>query len=315
MSEPDGVDVAFRERIESVFGDDGRAWLRALPELLETFAKQWQLTLGEPFMPLNYNYVVAAKRADGSDAVLKMGVPRDDLRFELEALRHYAGGASIELLEADAAGGAMLLERASPGAPILSLDDDQLATRIAARLMRKLWSAPAAGHALPSVADWGEAFAQLRERHGGRSGPIPAELFAYAEGLYFELDESRKHEVVLHGDLHHWNIVSAEREPWLAIDPHGLVGDPGFEVGSWMRNPVGDRGYPDEGRFLMRQRDVRGVLKRRLEIFSEELGIDRNRLRDWSIAFAVLSACWSDESGDTRGRDQAVFVAEALRTM
>jgi streptomycin 6-kinase len=329
MNEPPGIDAAFRNRIIRAFHEDGAAWLDALPDLLNDCAARWNLTLGQPFTPLSYNYVIAATRADGTDAVLKLGVPRPDLRFEIDALRHYDGDAAIRVFDADPASGVSLLERAIPGDPIVLLDDDEEATRIAAGIMRRLWRAPAAGHSLPTVAswgsayaelrarvaDWGSAYAGLRARNAGGSGQIPAPLFDYAESLYFSLDASRERDVVLHGDLHHWNIVRAQREPWLAIDPHGLVGDPGFEVGSWMRNPVGDEDHPDAARLLVRRPDLSAVLARRLDIFSDELALPRERLRDWALAFAILSACWSDESNDAPGRDQAVLIAQHLRNL
>ncbi len=197
MNAPDGVDDAFRQRMSGVFGDDGEAWLAELPQLIDEYARRSRLTLGEPFVPLGYNYVVRATRVDGTPVVLRAGVPRDDLRFEMEALRHFAGRASVRLLDADAVAGVSLLERAVPGTPILLLDDDAEGTRIAARLMRKLWRAPGPGHALPTVREWGSAFAELRSRHGGGSGPLPPALFDHAESLYFALDASREREVVL----------------------------------------------------------------------------------------------------------------------
>ena len=91
---------------------------------------------------------------------------------------------------------------------------------------------------------------------------------------------------MLHGDLHHFNILSAERELWLAIDPKGVVGEPAYEVGAYMRNP-----WPQ----LLSQPGVSTIMSRRLDVFSEELGIERQRLRGWAFAQAVLSAWWSYE--------------------
>lgn len=315
MSTMRGADPTFRERLISVFGDAGAAWLEALPSLVKKYTRRWHLTLGDPFLPLSYNYVIAATCADGTDAVLKLGVPRDELRFEPDALRHFDGRGSVRLLDADVPAGVLLIERAPPGIPIITMEDDLEATRITAGLMRRLWRSPEAGHTFQTVADWGRAFGELRARHAGGTGSIPPSLFAYAEELYFALDASRKGQAVLHGDLHHWNILSAKREPWLAIDPHGVVGDPAFEVGSWMRNPVADAGDRQLPRLLIRRRDFPDVLSARLNIFADVLGLDRYRLRDSALAFAVLSACWSDESGHSETRAQAVMVAEQLRAL
>jgi len=92
--------------------------------------------------------------------------------------------------------------------------------------------------------------------------------------------------VLLHGDLHHDNILAAERQPWLAIDPKGLVGEPEYEVGALLRNPMpGLLAIPHPER----------VLARRLDILAESLGFDRDRLRAWGLAQAVLAAWWSIE--------------------
>ena len=100
--------------------------------------------------------------------------------------------------------------------------------------------------------------------------------------LYDELIASSSAPVLLHADLHHWNILAAEREPWLALDPKGVVGEPAYEVGALLRNPI-----PDIATFLMR-RDP----GRRIDQLAELLGFDRQRLIGWGIAQVVLSATW-----------------------
>ncbi len=304
------LDAAFRQRMLDVFGDDGREWMDRLPSYLDEYEEEWEIEIHAPYA-LSYNYVAPATRADGTFAVFKAGVPRPDISHEIAALRHWDGDGAIRVLESDAPVGVFLLEQVAPGTSIIEIDDDE-ATRIAAGLMRRLWRPPAADHQFPTLADWGEAFALLRARHGGTSGPLPQALFDRGESLYFELTASQGTPVLLHGDLHHWNILQAEREPWLVIDPHGVVGEPAFEVGAWMRNPVPNRGEQYEERSILLQADVRAILARRIEIFAEELGLERSRLRDWSIAFATLSASWSDESGHVDGWEQAMAVAEIL---
>ncbi len=108
--------------------------------------------------------------------------------------------------------------------------------------------------------------------------------------------------VLLHGDLHHDNILAAEREPWLAIDPKGIVGEPAYEVGALLRNPLpGLLARPEPGR----------VLARRIEQLAAELGFDRARIRGWALAQAVLSAWWSyEDHGD--GWRETIACAELL---
>jgi streptomycin 6-kinase len=123
-----------------------------------------------------------------------------------------------------------------------------------------------------------------------------------AETLFDELTRSASEPVLLHGDLHHFNILAAAREPWLAIDPQGVVGERAYEVGALLRNPMPQ---------LLTWPRLRRVQTRRVEQLADELDFDRQRLRGWAFAQAVLSAWWSFE--DT-GKDweQGIAVAESL---
>jgi streptomycin 6-kinase len=170
--------------------------------------------------------------------------------------------------------------------------------------MLKLWRPVPAGAPIRPVGEWFAAFDRHRARYGG-AGPLPERLFEYAVKLAPELLNSAPSTVLLHGDFHHYNILSATREAWLAIDPKGMSGDPGYDVGVFMYNP--GAGQDGAGRSP-------AMLRRRLDILAEELDYDRNRLRDWGIVAAVLSACWSAEESSEGWRDASVSVAEMLMT-
>jgi streptomycin 6-kinase len=285
-----------------VHGDDGRDWVRALPALVNELARQWELTVGRPFA-LSYNYVVPVVRADGSDAVLKVGVTGDDAMVaESAALGLYAGDGACRLLAVDEARTAMLLERVRPGRMLARLaeTDDEAATREGAAVMRRLWRpVPPGARAFDPIAGWFEGYGRHRAAHGG-SAPFPSDLFVRAESVATDLLASAPTETVLHGDLHHYNVLSATRAPWLAIDPKGMRGDPGYEVGPFLLNPdlAGAEARPD-------------VLARRLDVLAEELAYDRRRLRDWGLAHAVLSAIWSVED-EGYGWEGAIAAAAAL---
>ncbi|MBI5946736.1 MAG: phosphotransferase [Chloroflexi bacterium] len=292
----------FFARIVEVFGAEGAAWIDALPSLLAEAAERWGLQVGEPFEPLSYNYVAPAVRRGGETAVLKAGVPGAELRSEIAALRHYDGRGAVRLLESDADRGLLLLERVTPGTPLVALDDDEDATRIAAGVMRRLWRPPPAGHEFPAVGDWLRGFERHRARCERGSGPFPATLFARGEALAGELLETSGAPVVLHGDFHHWNILRGEREPWLAIDPKGVVGEPAYEAGALLRNPTPD---------YLRWPGIERVMARRVEILAETLGFERERIAGWGFAQAVLSACWSHEDHGA-GWEPAIACAEIL---
>jgi len=288
------------------FGEAGGRWLDELPVLLAEFAARWDLTVGPPFAPLSYNYVAPATCADGSPAVLKVGVPRYELLTEIEALRLYGGQGIVRLLDADPERGALLLERLEPGVMLTTVAerDDEEATRIAAGVMRRLWRpAPPAPHPFPSVADWAAGLGKLRARFAGASGPFPAALVDEAETLFDDLLGSMDAPVLLHGDLHHFNILAAERAPWLAIDPKGILGEPAYETSALLGNPdvPAILALPQPGRFLAR----------RIDVLADELGLDRARIRGWGVAQAVLSAWWTIEDNGT-GWEPTIALAEHL---
>lgn len=285
-------------------GEAGVEWLSSLPSLVADCARRWSLTVSPPFEPLSYNYVAPAVRADGADVVLKVGVPNPELLTEIEALRLYDGRGSVQLLDADRERGILLLERLKPGAPLSSLVDegrDEQATSIAARVMQQLWRPAPPEHPFPSLTRWTAGLKRLRDHFDGGSGPFPPTLVDVAETLCAELIGSTTEQVLLHGDLHHYNILTAERQPWLALDPKGVVGDPAFEIGPLLYNPANLLTMPQPGR----------ILARRVDQLAEELGLDRARLLGWGLAESVLSAWWSFEDHG-HGWEKAIACAELL---
>ncbi len=203
----------FTHTIEGVFKERGTLWLLNLPALLADCAKHWTLTILPPFPNLSFNYVAPVMCSDGSKAVLKVGVPHKELWSEMEALRVFGGRGSVRLLETDGDRGAMLLERLKPGTPLTTLADevhDAQATSIAADVMRKLWHPVPPQHNFPSVADWAQGMKRMRTHFDGGVGPFPVALVEEAETLFLELLASSASPVLLHGDLHHDNILETE---------------------------------------------------------------------------------------------------------
>ena len=272
----------FVRTIHEVHGDRGVIWLNQLPTLIGQCEARWSIRALSPF-DLSYNYVVPAVRADGTEVVLKLGVPTAELLTEIEALRLYAGRSIAHLLDADAGQGILLLERMKPGTMLVDVEDDAQATTIAANVMRQLWQPAPTNHAFPTIAKWANGLERLRQEFDGGSGPFPIYLVEQAETLFAELIASMAEPVLLHGDLHHYNILTAEREPWLAIDPKGIVGEPAYEVGALLRNPTHEIAINPQ------------ILTRRIDQLAAELSLDRARIIGWGLAQAVLSGWWSYE--------------------
>jgi streptomycin 6-kinase len=276
----------FARTIVELYGEAGRAWLARLPSLITEYAQQWSLTVLSPFEPLSYNYVAPAVRADGTDVVVKVGYLNPALCTEIEALRCYDGHGMVQLLEVNQEHGVLLLERLKPGTPLSKERDDRRATSIAVDVMQQLWRPAPDTQAFPSVAQWAQGLHRLRDRFEGGTGPFPAPLVDAAERLFPELLTSMGEPVLLHGDLHQGNILAAERQPWLALDPKGVLGEPTYEVGALLRNP-----RPG----LLAEPQPRQVLAQRVDQFADELGCDRARIVGWGLAQAVLSAWWGFE--------------------
>jgi streptomycin 6-kinase len=282
------IPAPFAQRMVEIYGEAGQEWLDRLPSLISDLARRWSIRILPPFEPLSYNYVAPAVRADGTEVVLKVGVINRELLTEIEALHLYDGRSSVQLLETDPSQGAFLLERLVPGTQLATLvaTDDEQATSIAAHIMRRLWRPLPAEHPFPSVARWTAGIKRLREHFGGGTGPFPKQLVEMAESLFAQLIPSMDDPVLLHADLHHFNILAAEREPWLALDPKGVAGEPAYEAGALLRNP-----WPA----IVSMPYVDRILARRADQLAAELGFDRERILGWATAQAVLAGWWSYE--------------------
>ena len=276
-----------RSNIVGVFGAEGAKWLDALPELLAHLAHHWRIQIHRPFPRLSYNYVAPATTEKGARVVLKTGVPGRDHSREVRALRKYAGRASVRVLRASFRLGAILLECVEPGTMLTDIEDDEKATRIAADCIRQLYTPLTGDHRIPDVKSWAIGLTRLRRRFGGGTGPLPAAHVERAEQLFSELFTSTTEKVLLHGDLQHYNILRAG-DTWKVIDPKGMSGDPAYECGAWLRNPDN----------LLTRSDLPEIMNRRIAIFSEVLGYDSVRIRNWAYAQAILSAWWCIEDND-----------------
>ncbi len=297
------VPPSFAERMRRVYGvavaDD---WLARLPEIVARVTRDWNLTVGRPVANLSFTWVAPAERQDGARAILKVGFPDAEAWPGVEMLRLCDGRGTVRLLEADRDLGATLLERLEPGETLRSVEEDDEAMAIAADVMRRMWRPEPAEHGFRTVADWARGLTRLRGRFDGGTGPLPRRLVEQAESLFAELLPSMATPVVLHGDLHHENILSATREPWLAIDPKGIVGEPAYEPGALLRNPIPE---------IATRPNLPRQLSRRVDLLAERLDLDGQRIRAWGIAQAVLSAWW-DIDDDTGGWEIPIACAEAL---
>ena len=236
--------------------------LEPLARVADEIAAEWDLELGAPFALSNYSYVAPA----GEDAVLKV-TPADDDEADEEpdALALWGGDGAVRLLRHDRARRALLLERARPGTDISELPESE-ATAIAVGVARRLWRP--AGEPFRWIGDHVPRWLDRAER----SEQEGRDLIPLARELYASLDVGR--DVLVHGDFHHHNILRAEHRPLalerhLVIDPKGMLGEPEFDVPSFLRNPLHSTMRAD-------------VTAERLRAFAD-IGLDDERMRKWAV--------------------------------
>ena len=288
--------------------DDAGPWLAALPETLARLGAAWNIRVTGLVPQLSYNLVLYAERTDehgvGTPCILKLSPPSDDLIREGEALLSYAGDGICQLLERDDAVSALLLERVLPGVSlqeVWTLAEDDLHTRVTAELMRRLWRPVAEPNPFRSLQSWARAL------YDDPGPSVPTVLREKAQRLLLELGPD-KDPMLLHADLHHGNILTATTlkvtiPSYRAIDPKGIVGARGYDVGTYLLDPV-----------QATAEELLTLLPRRLEVFSEVLGLEGRELAAWGFVHAILSVCWSAEDhGDRDGWfERELTVARAL---
>ncbi len=202
----------FMHHASVLHGEKGLAWISQLPTILVNCEQRWRLTFAPPFTYLSYayHYVAPAVRSDGTAVVVKVHAPTNEFTQEAEALRLCDGRGMVRLLDYDINDRALLLERLESSISLSKLEDDEKATSYAATVMRQLWRPVPPDHPFPSIVDWGRGFLRLRQHYEGGNGPFPVAILEEAESLFAELSASMTECVLLHGDLHHENILAAE---------------------------------------------------------------------------------------------------------
>ena len=238
---------------------------------------------------------------DGVRVVLKITKLAGDESHSGEVLKAYGGDGAVRVYTSET--GAVLLERLEPGEQLVNVvkrGRDDEATKILAEVIAKLANheAPAV---CPTVADWGRSFDRYLQS-GDKQ--IPRETVQKGRELYLALAASQRNTMLLHGDLHHYNVLFDHERGWIVIDPKGVVGELEYELGAPVRNPVE---LPEVFTDPL-------VITRRLETLSTSLHLDYSRALRWSYAQAILSAIWGIEDGYTLSPTDLIL-ARALEAL
>jgi streptomycin 6-kinase len=265
---------------------EGREWLARLPRIVARCADRWALELEQPF-ETRISLVVPVTICDSQRrAVLKVNFPEAESEHEADALALWAGRGAVELLAHDPGQRALLVERCDPGTMLWARAEDDESMGIAASVLGRIWRPPPARHGYRLLADEGARWAEeLPAEWAALGRPYECSLLDEALEHLDHLSASGVDSVVCHQDFHGGNALLSRRG-WLAIDPKPLVGEKAFDVASLLRDRRADLAV-----------DPRPVsrMRRRLDLLSSELGLERERARGWGVVHALAWAV--DESG------------------
>lgn len=259
-------------------GEQGAAWVAKLPDLVTAYSARWNVDLEGPLPGGSAAWVGAGTYADGSDVVLKIGWPHKEARTEAAGLGFFAGQGAIRLIQSDDADFALLLERCRPGDELWHVPFND-AAELAACVLRRLWRTPD-GDVSPittladTVDDWNASYVTERSNY-------PPALVEDATRIGSELARSTSELVVVHGDFNPFNVLRATREPWLAIDPKPLLGDPAYDLAQFLANYDGH---------AVSSGDPKRFYSDAIAFFADALGLDRYRIAAWAF---VKSIGWS----------------------
>ncbi|MEU9961763.1 aminoglycoside phosphotransferase family protein [Streptomyces sp. NPDC050982] len=263
----------------------------------EEFLERWALRQEGTPMSGQVSVVLPVVLGDGTRAALKLQDVDEETVGEGLALRTWGGDGVVRLLDEDAETGTLLLERLDEGRPLDAVPDVMKATTILAELLARLTAVPAPEglRRLDGVvAGMFERLPAVLTSLEGKGDEGDRRLLADCAAALREV-AGEPGDRLLHWDLHFENVLAAEREPWLVIDPKPLAGDPGFELLPALWN-----------------RCEEGQLTRRFDLLTETLGLDRDRARAWTLGRVLQNSLWQVEEGEGLDAEQVGIARELL---
>jgi streptomycin 6-kinase len=284
-------------------GASGRAWIAALPGMAAGFLDRWALRPDGAARHGMASLVLPVIRADGLPAALKLQPVDEETAAEPIGLRTWDGNGAVRLLDHDPDTGTMLLERLDATRPLESMAEDTTAVQILAELLARLVAVPAP-EGLRHLADIAAAMLDQTPRAlPALRDPAERQLMRSCASAMAELI-SEPGDRLLHWDLHYDNVLAGHREPWLAIDPKPLAGDPGFEL----LPALGNRWEA-----VLATGEIARTVLRRFDLLTEVVGLDRQRATGWTLGRILQNALWDIEDGEAGLDPNQVAIATALR--
>ena len=312
------IPEALREKTLRTFGEKARKWQSELDGIFRRALEKWGLTPCGLTTEPSYNLVCFAESPTYGAVALKIGVPHADLFTEMKALSIYGGAGICTCYDTDPELGALLIERIQPGDDLRTVADLPERFRIAADLIRRLpiplpLDLRQVGRLpeveLPTFADWiGKAFARVRSEGRATAGFLG--LVDTAEVWFAEINGGHRPQVLLHGDLHHMNILRSGEDSWKAIDPKGAYGPHCLETGRFINNQIG----------FSEPTERLSDLDQNARIFGEAIGESPRVVAICAFIDRVLGASWSiednaDPDGIAQGEEQCAVIVEYIDSL
>jgi streptomycin 6-kinase len=267
----------FQLYIKNSYGVHGQTWLNALPTLIEQATAQFKLSHLKVVPNLTCNLVFSGFQ-EQTPIILKLSMNHHNLSKEAFALKCFASFGAVNVLAED--NGLLLMQHAIPGTSLKNHfpSQDKEAVQITCNLIKKLHQASIPkDHNFPHIKDW---LAALDNNHD-----IETRLLIKARILRDKLLKSANADVLLHGDLHHDNILKHD-DNWIVIDPKGIIGDPAYEIGAFIRNPIPE---------LINQENAVRMIQERINLFAAGLNLAPERIAAWCFVQTILVWIWSLE--------------------
>lgn len=282
----ENLPIEFKKIVSAMPHFNGKQWLQELPKTIKQIEKKWSIKVCEHYPNLSYNYVAPCIFVDGTEAVLKIGLPQENSEIfdEAGALKLLDGDGAVKLLEFDEELEILLLEKVNPGENLRQFFEDKKpeAVEVAIDLLKKNVQTPPKDCELQPLENWFENFEKARRK----TAFVP---FEEAAKLLERLNSEGDEKYFLHADFHHENILTSDREGFLVIDPKGMIGNIGYEIAVFLNN---------HAKWLKDEANLRKNLKFAVRRFSKAFDISEKDLKDWAYAQKVLAVFWGFE--DTR---------------
>lgn len=279
----------FTNKIIRIFPLDGKKWLDELPNIYLKCVNKWNLSDCQISNILSYNLVVFAKSPAFGDVALKIGIPHRDLYTEMESINIYNGRNICKCYTYEKDLGALLLERIIPGDDLNIIKESTQRIKLAANLINSLPIPIKEQNNLPTFYDlMSRTFKKTRSEN--IVGAEMLENMKQAENYYGVLVTKNYQEVLLHGDLHHENMLRDQNGVFKAIDPKGLIGFKPLEVGRFIQNE-----------FYKVDKNKRiNHLEKMISIISNTLNETKEIIAIAAYLDCVISSCWSFEDNDPK---------------